>query len=132
MLTWGDEYRIGHEDMDGEHIILFALLNQLDINISSNEAASCIADLLQALMSYISFHFAHEEALMASYGYPELAEHQLAHEALIAETTRLRERATGVDAAAMALEIRAFVREWLLGHIRQEDLRYATYIRGHS
>jgi len=132
MLTWGDEYQIGHEDMDGEHIILFALLNQLEFNIGSNQAASCVTDLLRALMSYISFHFAHEEALMMLYGYPELADHQLAHQALITETTRLSQRATSVDAGVVALEIRTFVRDWLLGHIRQDDRRYVAHIRGLS
>jgi hemerythrin len=129
VLTWGDEYRIGHDDMDGEHIILFALLNQLEINIGANQAAACVADLLRALLSYISFHFAHEEALMATYGYPELAQHHRAHEALIAETTRLGQRAATGDAAVVALEIRTFVRDWLLRHIREEDLRYAAHIR---
>jgi hemerythrin len=105
------------------------LLNQLDINIGVNQAATCVADLLHALLSCISFHFAHEEALMAAYGYPELAQHQLLHEALIAETTRLGQRATSVDAGVVALEIRAFVRDWLLRHIREEDLRYAAHIR---
>ncbi len=129
MLTWGDEYRIGNEDMDGEHIILFALLNQLDINIGANQAATCVTDLLHALLSYISFHFAHEEALMAAYKYPDLARHHLAHEALIAETNRLGQRATSIDAAVVALEIRAFVQDWLLRHIREDDLRYAVHIR---
>jgi hemerythrin-like metal-binding protein len=129
MLTWGDEYRIGNEEMDGEHIILFALLNQLDINIGADRAASCVADLLRALLSYISFHFAHEEALMASFNYPDLGQHHLAHEALIAETTRLSKRAASVDAAVVALEMRAFVQDWLLRHIREEDLRYAVHIR---
>jgi hemerythrin len=130
LLIWGDEYRIGNADMDGEHIILFALLNQLEININANQAATCVGDLLHALLSYISFHFAHEEALMASYGYPGLAQHHLAHEALIAETTRLGQRATSVDAGVVALEAQAFVRDWLLGHIRKDDLHYAAHIRG--
>jgi hemerythrin len=132
MLTWGDEYRIGHEDMDGEHIILFALLNQLEINIRANQAATCVVDLLHALLSYISFHFAHEEALMATYGYPDLAQHHRAHEALIDETTRLSQRAASGDAGVVALEVRAFVLDWLLLHIREEDFRYAAHIRGAS
>jgi hemerythrin len=130
MLTWGDEYRIGNEEMDGEHIILFALLNQLEINIKAKQAAACVADLLRALLSYISFHFAHEEALMASCGYPALVQHHREHEALVAETTRLSQRATGDDAEVVALAVRDFVRGWLLGHIRKEDLLYAAHIRG--
>lgn len=129
MLTWSDEYRIGHQEMDGEHITLFALLNQLDINIGANDSATCVGDLLRALLSYISFHFAHEEALMAAYGYPNLPQHTSAHEALIAETCRLGQRAGSVDGKAVALEIRGFVRDWLPRHIREEDLRYSTHIR---
>jgi hemerythrin len=65
---------------------------------------------------------------MAAYDYSELAQHDLAHEALIAGTTRLSKRATSVDAAAVAVEMRAFVQGWLLRHIREEDLRYAIHI----
>ena len=99
-------------------------------SISAPTRRACVADLLHALLSYISFHFAHEETLMAAYDYPGLAQHHLAHGALIAETTRLGQRAASADAAVVAMEIRTFVRDWLLRHIREEDLRYAAHIRG--
>jgi len=130
MLVWDKSYKIGQEEMDGEHLILFALLNQLNININDDRAGECVGDVLNALGSYIDYHFAHEEALMRSCGYPGLDAHAAKHQEFVQELSLLREKAKGADALQAALKVRAFVLDWLLGHILETDVDYAGFMAG--
>ncbi|MEW5727832.1 MAG: hemerythrin family protein [Pseudomonadota bacterium] len=128
MLVWEEGYKIGHEEMDAEHLILFSLLNQLDTNINADMAGDCVADVVRALGAYIDYHFAHEEALMRSWGYPGLEAHSAKHHDFMGELARLRRDALSGDNLTAALRLRGFVLEWLLGHILAEDAEYARFI----
>lgn len=132
MLVWEGEYKIGNEDMDAQHLVLFALLNQLTVNIDSDRAGDCLADVMRALNGYIEFHFAHEEALMKAWDYPGLDEHSAKHMQFVAEVHRLQSLVEGGDAHKAAVRVRAFVLDWLLGHILGVDADYARFIAAKS
>lgn len=132
MLVWEDEYKIGHAEMDAQHLILFALLNQLTVNIDSDRAGECLYDVMTALGDYIDYHFAHEEALMKAWDYPRLDEHSAAHVQFVAEVRRLQTLVKGTDAHKAAIRVRAFVLDWLLGHILKTDVDYARFIQEKS
>lgn len=128
MFVWEDDYKIGQEEMDAEHLILFALLNQLDVNIHADRAGDCLNDVLNALGAYIDYHFAHEEALMRSWNYPGLETHSAMHKEFIHELAGLRAQVKGDDALKSALKVRGFVLDWLLGHILETDVDYAAFM----
>jgi len=128
MLVWDDEYKTGNAEMDAQHLILFALLNQLTVNIDSDRAGECLNDVMNALGAYIDYHFAHEEALMKTWGFPGLAEHAAKHAQFVAEVRRLQSLVQGSDANKAAIRVRAFVMDWLLGHILGADVEYARFI----
>jgi hemerythrin-like metal-binding protein len=132
MLVWEDEYKIGQPDMDAQHLILFALLNQLTANIDSDRAGDCLHDVINALGDYIDYHFAHEEALMKAWGYPGLDDHAAVHMQFVAEIKRLQAEVHGSDAHKAAIRVRAFVLDWLLGHILGTDAQYAKFIADKS
>lgn len=128
MFVWEEGYKIGNEEMDAEHLILFALLNQIDININADMAADAMADVLTALGSYIDYHFAHEEALMRAWNYPELENHSAKHHDFMNELARLRTAAEAGEGLTAALKLRGFVLQWLLNHIMEADADYARFI----
>ncbi|KAF0222569.1 MAG: hypothetical protein FD176_2536 [Rhodospirillaceae bacterium] len=128
MLAWEQGYKIGQWEMDAEHLILFSLLNQLDININADLAEECVHDVLAALDAYIDYHFAHEEALMKAWGYPGLEQHSGLHHQFMNEVGRLREAVKIDDTVKAALKVRGFVLEWLLNHIMETDAEYARFI----
>lgn len=129
MLAWEDGYRIGIDEMDAQHLILFAILNQIDININSDMAQECVADALGALTSYIEYHFAHEEALLRKWQFPGFDEHKQRHKEFVDEVERLYDEAGKGDFTKSALQLRSTVLQWLLNHILCEDLEYANYIK---
>lgn len=126
MFEWDGDYRIGHEQMDGEHLVLFSLLNQLEININSDKADDCVVDVLSALLSYVGFHFAHEAQVMEAAGYPKLADHLAEHDRFV--ETVMGMKAELADGLAGAMKLRAFVLNWLLAHILGSDAQYAKFI----
>ncbi|OJX71755.1 hemerythrin family protein [Magnetospirillum sp. 64-120] len=128
MLAWEHGYKIGQWEMDAEHLILFSLLNQLDININADLAEECVHDVLTALDAYIDYHFAHEEALMKAWGYPGLDQHAALHHQFMVEISRLRQSIDSEDILRGALKVRGFVLEWLLNHIMETDVEYARFI----
>jgi len=132
MLVWEDEYKIGNAEMDAQHLILFALLNQLTVNIDSDRADECLHDVMTALGDYIDYHFAHEEALMKAWDYPGLDEHSAKHVQFVAEIKHLQALVKGSDAHKAAIRVRAFVLDWLLGHILGTDVEYARFIQEKS
>lgn len=132
MLVWEEGYKIGHQDMDAEHLILFSILNQLDTNINADMAGACVGDVLKALEAYIEYHFAHEEALMKAWGYPGLNGHSATHQAFMEEVSALRAKLEGEDELKAGLKLRGFVLEWLLGHILEADVEYARFIAAKS
>lgn len=132
MLVWEGEYKIGNEEMDAQHLILFALLNQLTVNIDSDRASECLHDVMTALGGYIDYHFAHEEALMKAWDYPGLEEHAAKHMQFVAEVRHLQSLVDGADAHKAAVRVRAFVLDWLLGHILGVDVDYARFIAAKS
>lgn len=132
MLVWEGEYKIGNAEMDAQHLILFALLNQLTVNIDGDRADDCLGDVMAALGDYIDYHFAHEEALMRKWGYPGVEEHAAKHAEFVAEVRRLRAMVVGIEGQKAAIRVRAFVLDWLLGHILGTDVDYAQFIAAKS
>lgn len=132
MLVWEEEYKIGNEEMDAQHLILFALLNQLTVNIDNDRAGDCLHDVMNALGAYIDYHFAHEEALMKAWDYPGLEAHAATHVQFAAEVRHLQSLAQGTEASKVAIRVRAFVMDWLLGHILGPDVDYARHIAAQS
>jgi hemerythrin len=130
MLVWEDGYKIGHDEMDAEHLTLIALLNQLDIGINNDVPAHSIIEVLGALGDYLAYHFSHEEALMEHVGYPNFLGHLAEHQRFTPRFNQLCEEAEAGNALQAALKVRGLVIDWLLNHILTSDADYARFIAG--
>jgi hemerythrin-like metal-binding protein len=126
MFEWDNDYKIGIADMDGEHLVLFSLLNQLEVNINSEKADECVQDVLSALLSYVGFHFENERRLMEKAGYPGLEAHLVEHENFVAKVRDMQ--AGAAPSLTRALQLRQFVLDWLLAHILGSDAAYARFV----
>lgn len=128
MFEWDNDYKIGISEIDGEHLVLFSLLNQLEVNINSEKAEECVEDVLSALLSYVGFHFENERQLMEKAGYPALDAHLAEHVRFVEKVHELQ--AEGAPGLARALHLRQFVLDWLLAHILGSDAAYARFALG--
>lgn len=129
MLAWSDDYKIGHPELDAQHLMLFALINQLDINIGTGKADQMLDDVMGALTCYIDYHFVTEEGLMRQAGYPQANSHRDLHRTLMEKVEAMSQAAAATtDPLGHALKTRTFVIDWLVEHIMEDDARFVAFL----
>ena len=126
LMQWSDEYSVGSDAMDGQHMRLIGLINDLDAVIQQGRHFEQLQSVLDGIIDYTKTHFASEEAHMAQMGYPDLAAHKETHEQLLREVHSLRDEARDGDRAVMD-RLLIFLQSWLVGHIIGIDKKYGAY-----
>ena len=127
LIAWKEVYETGIVALDKEHQELVAQINQLCEAIRDKRGDEQLDEVLAALVGYTEHHFQHEEALMAEYGYPGLADHQKVHQSLRDTVQEIKAKnVAGND--GLAQELYKFLRGWLLGHIVEVDKKYGAFL----
>ena len=129
IIAWKDSYATGIGACDQEHQVLVARINELYEAIRNQETGRRLPEIVDALTSYTSKHFQHEEQLMTDWRYPGLEEQMVEHAKLRARVAEFRWQLEDGD-AQVAQKLLNFLREWLLHHIVEVDMRYAGFLAG--
>lgn len=122
-VAWHDDYAVGDAVIDQQHRDLFRLATQL---LSATDR-SALVDIAMKLYRHVREHFRHEEELMREIGYPEYRAHVQMHDHMIGRLNDL-----SIDIAAGRWDrarLHAFMQDWVVGHILEEDTRLAVYVR---
>ena len=125
---WSPSYETGHPEIDGQHRRLFELVNVLHGAMAHGQGKEALGPAIAALTAYASVHFAAEETLMERAGYPHLEEHRLLHAEL---SRQVDELALRYEKGFLTIPstLSRFMADWLRHHIRQEDMRFVTWLR---
>lgn len=82
-LRWKSEYETGYKEVDDDHRQLITIASRI---LRSPESQKTLSQSIQKLKKILQVHFTHEEELMSSYGYPEMAQHAKVHRQLLTES----------------------------------------------
>lgn len=124
IIEWNEGMSVGVERLDEHHRRLIELTNRLGAAIAAGDTERATGSVLGELIRYVYYHFGEEERLMELAGYADLPRHREHHRAM-AEHVRGLEARFETDPAAVATpELHAFLADWLINHIRSEDLLY--------
>ena len=82
-IPWKEEYRIGIDDIDKQHMKIFETINKLYAFEPYQETKENIRTVLYDFSDYMNTHFKDEEKYMLSINYPFLEEHKKLHEDII-------------------------------------------------
>lgn len=126
----GEIPQIGVAFLDDEHLGLMVLIYQLDAALRAAAPQGEITRIVQELVRATETHFWHEEAEFMGTGYPRAAQHARQHvhlKTILACVQRSLDR-TGRD-VSFAAQL-AFLRDWLLDHIVNEDKPLGDYLNG--
>jgi len=127
LMSWNSSYSVGVKSIDGQHTVLFDILNDLHGSMMTGQAASLTGPILKKLVTYTREHFAAEEAMLAKTKYPGLAEHQVKHRDLIKQVEDYSARFDRGE-ITLNLHLLNFLRDWLTNHIQKVDHEYGPWL----
>ncbi len=126
-IDLSDAYKIGIDSVDQEHRFLIGIYNDLVGKIDSGNACDLIDSVVKKLFDYADYHFASEERVMLSTGFPGIDPHRRQHESFVQTLNDLvAER--GADKAADLNRLVAFVGSWIRGHILVTDKQLGEFV----
>jgi len=127
-IMWTDELSVGIPELDEQHRRLIDLLNEFYDAIERGDDEQGIRKLVEGLEEYTVFHFCAEEEFLIEINYPDLENHQKAHQILISEVRSAQARYQNGDRKAIR-ELSAFTLAWLYSHILKVDKKYGDYCK---
>ena len=128
LITWDERYSVGVRSMDNQHNVLFGMLNDLYDAMNKGHEQTVTGPLLNSLADYTRHHFASEENLMASTGFPGAAAHREKHQDLMNKVEAFSGR---LDRGDVLLSVDLFnsLSEWIATHIQKEDKEYGPWLK---
>jgi len=124
IIAWTDDLSVGIERLDGHHKRLIELLNELGAALSAENTQHVTGVVLGELIRYVFYHFGEEERLMEAAHYDDLSGHRESHRIMAQHVRKLEQNYDRDPGAVVAGELYEFLADWLVHHIRSEDLRY--------
>jgi hemerythrin len=127
-LGWSEQYAVGVESIDDEHKELFAAVGKIKEAMTRSAEQAETVELLQKLASATGKHFADEEALMRAAKYPGIELHVANHRRLVQKIDAFVARHKRIG-APMDEHAWSFLRDWLVYHIENDDLRLGNWLQ---
>lgn len=128
-LVFDDSLRVGNCIIDREHAVLIEHINTLQSVIDGRASRYLVGQILEGLVEYAHTHFYVEEELMRAYKYADFAAHKDTHDKFRSTLFRWVEEHKSGE-ADFTLEMMAFLKNWLVKHIKETDARLAEFLRG--
>jgi hemerythrin len=130
LMTWNDKLSVGVAALDNVHKKLVSLLNELFDAMNSGHGKDALGKILDGLIEYTKFHFAHEEKLFAQTGYPESDAHKQLHADFARQVLEVQQKYKSGATGTLSLEVMRFLKSWLMDHIQGTDMKYGPYLNG--
>lgn len=126
-IVWTDQLSIGNSAIDAEHQKLIQIANALIEAMKNDLPKPEFVKILHELREYTVFHFNNEEQYMRGIKYPGLNQQ-------IDEHNQLKWRVKDLQSSVFRGEkishdeLRATLKEWLVGHILNSDLKIRDFV----
>jgi len=127
---WDSLLETGNPKIDAQHKQLIATLNSLLTACYNKNSRAELERTIDFLLVYTVKHFADEEALQKEYDYPDYPRHKQLHEEFKVVAIGLAEQLQQDGySEALTAEVHSHIGEWLVNHIKGDDLLMALYIK---
>jgi len=124
-IVWTKEHDTGIPTIDAQHRKLIDLANNLYEAIRLSREEQVIQNILEGLTTYMSEHFAAEEALLKEAHYPEYDQQVEAHRSFI---QKFQEHKASKDFLELSDELFGFLKKWIVAHFLGMDKRYVPFL----
>jgi hemerythrin len=132
-IAWRDAMCVGDPTVDEDHKHLVDLINVFEKAITGQIVDhKKVARVLLGLVEYTGEHFAREEQLQLAIRYPYHESHRRSHRDVLKKlsdiVTEYSLSPPGPARDRMVRDLADFLKEWLVDHIIQSDLRMKPYV----
>ena len=130
-IIWSEQLSTSIPDIDKDHKVLIALLNnciEMHNEMDSNDKSAELDSVLEELLNYTDYHFKREERIMEVCDYPNLHKHRLVHQHLLSSVLQKKQRYESGEETVDS--IMNFLCDWLTGHIVGMDKSIGTHCKG--
>ena len=126
---WNSTFETGNDTIDNQHKQLFAALSTLFEAYRSGKEKQGMKKTMDFIVAYTLRHFEDEEKLQKEHGYPEYLRHKELHEEFkgVVQELVIKLSQSG-PTEELLLEFYTVLHEWLVNHIKVEDLKIAQHI----
>lgn len=125
-IQWSKDLDIGINVIDTQHRRIVDYINELDV-VNKEGDITDINRVLDELVDYTVTHFAFEEDLQESAGYPFIKAHRRVHEVFTKRVLDFQNRAKAGE--NIAPELLSMLKVWLINHIKGDDVDYAEVVK---
>lgn len=122
-LEWDEKYSVGVKELDDQHKLMFATINELLDAINDNNTEEHLGNIIESLVKYKTFHFATEEKYFEQFNYEETEEHKMKHREFNDKLNALKAKFPTYS-VEFAFELVDFLEDWLINHLMVEDQKY--------
>lgn len=128
-ITWDKNLETGDPEIDGQHKELFFRIDKLLAASRERRSREEVAQTLTFLGDYVVQHFAAEERMMVTAGYPELEAHRAEHARFVQEFGILyNEFRSEGPTTLFIIRVGNRVTGWLREHIYRTDRQLVEYL----
>jgi len=127
LFRWDAAYSVNIAILDTQHRNLVNMINELHQAMGEGSGKDKLAQILSDLVKYTQGHFATEERLMQSHGYPDFPAHKAEHDRLTGTVMDFQRRFLSNE-AGLSIEVMEFLRDWLVKHIMGSDKEYSPFL----
>ncbi|MEM5787849.1 MAG: bacteriohemerythrin [Syntrophobacteraceae bacterium] len=127
LFVWSEKHSVNVREMDEQHKKLIGMVNQLHDAMRKGKGKEALDRILYDLIQYTRSHFADEERLLRTEGYPQIEEHQKRHYNMTQKVAAIyRDYQDGK--ANITIEVMTFLENWVDRHIMGTDKQYGLYL----
>lgn len=127
LFEWRDDFSVKVASVDAQHKRLVGMLNELHDAMLKGASAEHLGGILNGLVEYTAYHFAHEEAMFAQTHYPDAEAHIAEHKALVDQVLAFKAKFEAKQ-ASINMELMKFLKDWLVKHILGSDKKFGPHM----
>lgn len=127
VLQWNETMRVNVADVDRQHQELVRMIGALNDAMAEGASQEVMGATIAGLIDYTRTHFATEEALFDTYGYPGAAAHKAQHREFVSQVEDFK-RGFDEGRLFLSLDVMDFLGQWLVQHIQGSDGQFAPFL----
>lgn len=128
-VQWDQKLSVGIAQIDMQHKKLVSMINEMYQAMSEGKGNDVVGKVVNDLIAYTRTHFATEEKLMQTNGYPDFNAHKALHDQLTKQVVQIQDDFKA-GKVALSTKVAAFLKDWLVKHIMGTDQKYAPFLQG--